>query len=85
MLQQMMLIPCTDRQLKDDSMLFQEEKQMKLREKSDVRKGQEMEGNKSSICSKHIVYRYEILKQTNKQKKRCWPAPRSSDSSTTDI
>lgn len=43
-LQQMMLIPCTDRQLKDDSMLFQEEKKMKLREKSDVRKGQELEG-----------------------------------------
>lgn len=44
MLQQMMLIPCTDRQLKDDYMHFQEEKQMKLREKSDVRKGQELEG-----------------------------------------
>lgn len=63
MLQQMMLILCPDRQHEEDSMHFKKEKQMKLREKSDVRKGQEIGGGKGYICSKHIVYRYEILKQ----------------------
>lgn len=46
MLQQMMLILCPDRQHEEASMHFKKEKQMKLREKTDVRKGQEIGGEK---------------------------------------
>lgn len=46
MLQQMMLILGPDRQHEEDSMHFKKEKQMKLREKSDVRKGQGIGGER---------------------------------------